>query len=57
MQPEVNAVESHESEAPIEIGREPTPEIRIIIVDGDDYFREMLSNELSEQGFAVTTFS
>jgi two-component system response regulator ChvI len=57
MQPEVNAVESRESEAPIEIGREPTPEIRIIIVDGDDYFREMLSNELSEQGFAVTTFS
>ncbi|MBN9535691.1 MAG: response regulator transcription factor [Alphaproteobacteria bacterium] len=33
------------------------PQIRVVAVDSDDFYRDMLSNELSEQGFAVTTYS
>src|SRR5437660_807977 len=30
--------------------------IRVMAVDDDDYFREMLSNELTEHGFSVSCF-
>jgi two-component system response regulator ChvI len=30
--------------------------IRVVAVDDDEYFREMLSNELAEHGFSVTCF-
>lgn len=57
MQSAISTVES--------VGRVPSlladgaaaAEIRVVVVDGDDAFRNLLSNELSEQGFAVTTYS
>lgn len=57
MQPEVNAVEALGSVSSIQVNGEPTSQIRIVVVDSDDYFREMLTNEMCEQGFQVTTFS
>ena len=57
MQPAVNAGHSVGGASSALTGDEPAGEIRVVAVDSDDGFREMLANELSEQGFTVTTFS
>ena len=35
----------------------PAAEIQVVVVDGDDTFRDLLSNELVDRGFAVTTYA
>lgn len=57
MQPAVNTVESFGRVPSLLVNGEPAPQIRVVAVDSDDCFRDLLSNELSEQGFEVTTFS
>jgi two-component system, OmpR family, response regulator ChvI len=56
MPPVVSTVDAVGAE-PLPGGDEAAPRIRVVAVGSDDYFRDMLPNELSEQGFAVTTFS
>lgn len=41
--------------APVALPSAETP-TRVVVVDDDDYFRDMLSNELTEHGFTVTVF-
>lgn len=57
MQPVVNTVGSVVGVPSFLMSAEPAPQIRVVAVDRDDGFRDMLSNELCEQGFEVTTFS
>jgi two-component system, OmpR family, response regulator ChvI len=56
MQRRATGIESLGGEPSFQARSEPMPEIRIVIIDGDIGFRDMLSNELSEQGLVVTTF-
>ena len=55
MQPVVNAVGSIGVPSFL-MNAEPAPQIRVVAVDGDDGFRNMLSDELCDQGFEVTSF-
>ena len=57
MQSAISTVESVGTVPPLLMSGAPAAEIRVVVVDGDDTFRNLLSNELSEQGFAVTTYS
>lgn len=57
MQREINGVAAQGGQPSFQADGEPASQIRVVIVDGDDYFRETLSNELGEQDFAVTVFS
>ncbi len=57
MQTAVNTVQSFGKMPSFLMNGEPASQIRVVAVGGDDYFRDMLPNELSEQGFAVTTFT
>ena len=57
MQPTVDAGGLVGRGASILEGGKPVGDIRVVAVDGDDGFREMLSSELSERGFAVTAFA
>ena len=56
MQPVVTTVGSVRGVPPFLMGAEPSPQIRVVAVDGDDGFRDLLSNELCDQGFEVTAF-
>jgi two-component system, OmpR family, response regulator ChvI len=53
----VNTVEAIGRVPAFLVSGEPAAQIRVVAVGSDDYFREMLPNELSERGFAVTTYS
>ena len=57
MRAAVHWVESLEKMSSFAANDEPAQRIRIVAVDGDDCFRDMLSNELSERAFSVTTFA
>ena len=57
MQTAVNTVQSFGKMPSFLMNGEPASQIRVVAVGGDDYFRDMLPNELSVQGFAVTTCS
>lgn len=52
----VHRVEALEKMPSVTTSSEPTPLIRVVVVDSDDCFLDMLSNELSERAFSVTTF-
>jgi two-component system, OmpR family, response regulator ChvI len=56
MQPVVNTVGSVGGVPSFLMGAEPASQIRVVAVDGDDGFRDLLSNELCDQGFEVTAF-
>jgi two-component system response regulator ChvI len=56
MQPVVNAVGSVRGVPSFLMSGVPTSQIRVVAVDGDDGFRDRLSDELCEQGFEVTAF-
>ena len=46
------------SPSPAPLGPAPAmPRVRILVVDDDDEFRESLSLNLMDEGFAVTTFA
>ena len=55
MQPVVNTVGSVGVPSFLMSGKPPAP-IRVVAVDKDDGFRNMLSDELCDQGFEVTAF-
>jgi two-component system response regulator ChvI len=57
MQSAIGTVDSVGKASSLLMTDAPDAEIRVVVVDGDDMFRTLLSNELSEQGFAVTTYS
>jgi two-component system response regulator ChvI len=57
MRAAVHWVESLEKMSSFAANDEPAQRIRIVAVDGDDCFRDMLSNELSERAFSVTSFA
>lgn len=57
MQSAISMVESAGKVPALLMSDTPAAEIRVVVVDGDDAFRDLLSNELSEQGFTVTTYS
>ena len=57
MQSAISMVDSAAKVPALLMSGTPAAEIRVVVVDGDDDFRNLLSNELSEQGFAVTTYS
>lgn len=56
MQSAVRRVEELEERASFTTDDGLAPKIRVVAVDSDDCFLDMLSNELSAQAFSVTTF-
>ncbi len=54
--PAVHRVEGLEEMPSFATNDKPLSQIRVVAIDSDDRFLDMLSKELSEQAFSVTTF-